>query len=361
MRSTSPSGRSRATSTSSPAWWPSSAGRDDEQPVGAHQRGQHAGAARQRRGHDRAADAAEAHAHPVVHAHHRVELAGQPGPRAWPLGRRGALQAREQGGGEDLEGQGGGHRVAGGAQHRGAVDRAEHDRVAGAHRDAVDREHTGALDHRGGVVVAPGARAGADDQQVAALHGRVDDVDQAVGIVGLDRQALDVATRLAGLRGEHQRVGVEHLARRGRRADLAHLVPGREDRHARASAHRQLDRARRGGRRDVDRAQAMALGQQQLGRADVLADGAHVLVGNRCPAQLRRPVLRVVDLLAHDHGVAAVRQRVAGVDHVVARGRPAGPAPSRSRRWCRPRARRCRPSRPRRTAARSGSPTPARR
>ena len=65
------------------------AGGDDQQAVGAHQRGQHAGAARERRGHERAADPAEPHPHPVVHAHRRGELAGQraPGPAG---ARRGA-------------------------------------------------------------------------------------------------------------------------------------------------------------------------------------------------------------------------------------------------------------------------------
>ena len=76
----------------------------------------------------------------------------------------------------------------------------------------------------------------------------------------------------------------------------------------------QLDHAGRGAGGDVDRAQPVALGQQQLGGADVLADRADVLVGRHGGAQLGAPVRSVVHVLAHDDGVVAGRQRVAGVD-----------------------------------------------
>ena len=76
------------------------------------------------------------------------------------------------------------------------------------------------------------------------------------------------------------------------------------------------------GRGEVDGAQPVALGQQQLGRADVLADRAHVLPRRGGGADLRHVVLPV-HVLAHDDGVEALGQRVAGVDdakRVDARG-----------------------------------------
>ena len=74
------------------------------------------------------------------------------------------------------------------------------------------------------------------------------------------------------------------------------------------------------GGREVDRAQPVALGEQQLGGADVLADRAHVLPGRGGGPDLRH-VVRPVDVLAHDDRVEAVRERVAGVDDRVARER----------------------------------------
>ena len=72
------------------------------------------------------------------------------------------------------------------------------------------------------------------------------------------------------------------------------------------------------GGRDVDGAQAVPLGEQQLGGADVLADRAHVLPGRGGSPDLRRAV-HPVDVLAHDDRVGPVRERVAGVDDRVAR------------------------------------------
>ena len=109
-------------------------GRHHEQPVGAYQRGEHAGAARKRGRHELPADAAEPHADPVVHAHRRGELAGESRLRDRGLGRRRALQPGEQRRGEDVEGERRRDRVAGRAEDRGpgvAVDDPEHDGMPG--------------------------------------------------------------------------------------------------------------------------------------------------------------------------------------------------------------------------------------
>ena len=101
----------------------------------------------------------------------------------------------------------------------------------------------------------------------------------AFRVVRLDRQAVRFAACLAGLRGEHQRVGVDDLPCAGMLPDGPYLVPGRQDQHHRAAPDQKMRGARRGGGRDVGGPQPVALGQQQFARAHVLADRPHVLVG----------------------------------------------------------------------------------
>ena len=138
----------------------------------------------------------------------------------------------------------------------------------------------------------------------------------ALRVVRLDRQAVRLAACLAGLGGQHQRVGVGDLPGPGLLADRPHLVPGRQDHDHRAPPDEQLRHARRGGGRDVGGAQPVPLGQQQLARAHVLADRPNVLVGGHGRADLRGLAV-VVHVLAHHHRVPAGRHRVAGVHHVV--------------------------------------------
>ena len=93
-------------------------GGHDEQPVGAHERGEDAGAAGQRRRHEPAADAAEADADPVVGTERGGQPACEPCLRAGPLDGRRALERGEQRDREDVERQRGGDRVARCAEHR---------------------------------------------------------------------------------------------------------------------------------------------------------------------------------------------------------------------------------------------------
>src|SRR5205085_2280129 len=64
---------------------------------------------------------------------------------------------------------------------------------------------------------------------------------------------------------------------------------------------------------------AVARRQQELGSADVLADRANVLVWRHGAAQLGTPGVVVMDVLAHDDGVEAVRHRVTRVDDDIGR------------------------------------------
>ena len=188
--------------------------------------------------------------------------------------------------------------------------------------DAVDEQRAGLLDDGGGVVVAPGARAGDHDHQVgtpgALAHGGRDQRR----VVGHDRHRLGLAAGLARLRGEHQRVRVDELPRRRLgAAERPHLVARRDDEHARGAPDRQRRVACRGRGGEVDGPQPVALGQQQLGRADVLPDRAHVLPRRRRGAHLGHAA-GPVQLLAHHDRVEALGQRVAGVDDGEVRQRP---------------------------------------
>ena len=186
--------------------------------------------------------------------------------------------------------------------------------MARPHGDAVDRELAESVDERCRVIVATRARARDHDQQIAPSDRAQDRVSDPRFVVGLDRQHDDLAPGLAGLAGEHQGVGLEQLAALELRgADRAHLVAGRKNRHHRLPVDVDLGGAGGGGRGDVDRAQAVTGGEEQLGGADVLADRARVLVGRDRRAELSATV-DVVHVLAHDDGVEVAGQWIAGID-----------------------------------------------
>jgi hypothetical protein len=286
------------------------AGRHDQEAVCADQRSQDAGRARQGCRHDIAADAAEPDPDPVVGSDGRGELASQPGGGRRPLPRSSSFERGQHRRGEDIEGQRRRYRVAGGAEDGGgrlAGHRAQHDRVPGAHGHAVHGERARGRDHPRGVVVTPGARPGDEDHQVGIDGGLPDRGGDQLGVVGDDAGGPGLAADLSGLRGQHHRVGVGDLAGAssvptGRISSPVGMItyPG-------LAAHQQLDDAGRGAGGDVDGAQPVALGEQQLGGADVLADRADVLVGRHGGAKLGAPVGGVVHVLAHDDGVVAGR------------------------------------------------------
>ena len=150
----------------------------------------------------------------------------------------------------------------------------------------MDGERSRALDHARRVVVTARARPGDHDHEIGAGRGIAHRLRERLRVVGDDRRAPRRAARGLGLRGEHQRVRVEDHPRRRLRADRPDLVARREHGDDGRAMDDEVDRARRGGGGDVDGAQPMAGGQQQLGGADVLADRAHVLVGRDRGAQL---------------------------------------------------------------------------
>ena len=287
-----------------------------QQPVGAQQRREDARAAGERRDHQPVAHPAEAHPHPVVGSHRGGQLARQPGPDLRAPGGPDPLECAEQRRGEDVEGQRRRDRVAGHPYTGVASTDAQHHRVPGLHGHAVHGQPAGALHHRRGVVVPARRRAGADQDQVGPggrlAHRRADHL----GLVRGYRQAAGLAACRLGLQREHQGVGVGDLARAWLLAQRAQLVTGGQHRHPRRPPHGHLGRARGADGRQVHRSQPVALGQQQLGGRHVLTDRAHVLVGRRGGPDLGGAVGEV-HVLAHDHGVPAALQGVAGVHHLV--------------------------------------------
>ena len=289
------------------------AGRDHEQTVGTDERGQHAGSPGQWSGDDLALDPTESDPDPVVHTENGRQLAGEPGggQRSLPWG--GAFEFGQQGDGEDVEGEGGGDREARRAEDRRGPDGSQHDRVSGPDGDAVHGEGPGGGDHPGGVVVPAGTGPGDEDDQVGLL-GRVPKRggDQ-VGVVRDDVGHRRHAAGLAGLGGEHEGVGVRDLARSELGADGPDLVTGRHDDDCRLPAYLHFGDTRGGAGGRVDGTEPVALRQQELGRADVLADRADVLVRRDRGPDLGA-VGEPVHVLAHDHRVVSGRHRVAGVD-----------------------------------------------
>ena len=178
-------------------------------------------------------------------------------------------------------------------------------------------------DHPRGVVVPSRARPGDHDQEVAVRGGLPHHLGDPLWVVGLDRQAPRLAPGLPHLLSEHEGIGVEDLPRPGLRSDRPHLVSGREDKDKSLLPNGQV-RCPRGRRcRQVDGAEPVSLRQQQLAGAHVLADGPDVLVRGDGGAQFRAARVVVVDVLAHDHRVAAIGHRVAGVhDRVGVRRQP---------------------------------------
>ena len=247
VRSISASPRSSSTWTCSPAWWPST-------PAGTTSRPS-ARTSEVSTPAPRGSGVAtmspptppEPDPDPVVGADGRGQLAGQPGGGRRPLPRGRTLERGQHRRGEDVEGQRGRHRVAGGARATGwpvAGDGAQHDRVPGPHGDAVHGQRAGGRDHARGVVVAPGARPGDEDHQVGVDGGLPDRGGDQLGVVGDDAGGPGLAADLGGLRGQHHRVGVGDLAGGQLGADRADLVAGRDDHHPGPAAHHAARRRR---------------------------------------------------------------------------------------------------------------------
>ena len=147
-------------------------GGHDEQAVGAHERGEHAGAARERRGDEPAADAAEPDADPVVGAQRGGQPAREPG--AARAAGRPAPRPRAR-------------PAAGARRCRTSARRRPDSRARRAPRSRPTAPSTTgwpgltatpctssvptSATTVGRVVVAPGARAGDDDHEVGACRG----------------------------------------------------------------------------------------------------------------------------------------------------------------------------------------------
>jgi hypothetical protein len=114
------------------------------------------------------------------------------------------------------------------------------------------------------------------------------------------------------------------------RADWPDLVAGGQDGDHRAAPDHEVGGARGGRGGEISGAQPVPLGEQQFRGAHILADGPDMLVGRGGRAQFGGVIL-IVHVLTHDHRIAPVGHRVAGVHHVVAarrqqhRGGLAGP------------------------------------
>ena len=271
-----------------------------------------------------------------------------------PLGRRRALERREQRRGEDVEGQGGRDRVAGRAEHRRARRRrrARPGGRAGPRRRARAACRVRATT-RGRVVVAPGAGAGDHDHEVGTSR---------------PRRAPRRAIRVGLVAARSRRATRSQPASRACAASISELVsrisPGAGSAPDAAGSRRRWGsrpRAAPGGpaasvrpRPRRRRRRPAAAGARSGSSSSVALTSSPIertcWYGRDGGAQLgaRRP--SAVDVLAHDDRVEArrasgrrCRRTVVGAGRQEQRGGLAR-ADGVARR-----ARRCRPSRPRRT------------
>jgi hypothetical protein len=195
--------------------------------------------------------------------------------------------------------------------------------VARPDRDAVSCERSHPFEDGRGVIVRAGRGTGVDQEQVAPRRFAPHDDGERLGVVGHDLPALHVGSCLPHLSRQHQRVGVGKLA--GPRLDPGgdQLVARRDDDHPRPAADWHRRDAGGGDRPQVRGAQPVSLWQQQLGRRDVLADRADVLVRRHRGEDLHG-VAVALQVLQHHDRVEARRKRIAGVDRngVVAQPQP---------------------------------------
>ena len=222
------------------------------------------------------------------------ELARDPRRAPRVLGRRGALEGGEQRRGEDVERQRGRHRIAGRTEDRRRPDRAHDDRMAGPHRDAVDGERAEPLDDarpcgRRARRSSRRRRSTRSAVSAAAAHGRGD----PLRVVRDDLRAHAPRSPAASACAASMSEFVSRMTPGAASVPTGRISsPVGSTATTRAAADEHVHGPGGRGRGDVDGAQPVTLGQQQLAGADVLPDRAHVLVRRDRPAQLRAAVGR---------------------------------------------------------------------
>ena len=271
-------------------------GGNDEQPVGADERGEHAGAAGERRGDEPAADPAEPDPHPVVHAHRRSELAREPGGATGASGG-GAPSSRASSGAAKMSKVSAAETgIAGSTEDRGGRRPVrgppEHHRVPWAHRDAVHRERSHLGDDRRRVVVAARAEPAITTTRsdLAAAARTAAAISSGCPATTSNRCASHPAASAWAATITEFVSGSSPVAELG--PDRADLVTGRDHRHDRPATDEPVGRPGSAGGGDVNRPQPVAGWQQQLRGAHVLADRADVLVRRGGRAQLDAAVAR---------------------------------------------------------------------
>ena len=169
--------------------------------------------------------------------------------------------------------------------------------------------------HRRAVVAATRRRAGEQQHEVRRIpqrrQQRLANIPRLVGHAG---QHPGLAARRAYLGRQHQTVGFDDLARRGRDAWRHQLAAGRQDVHARPASQQHAVMAAAGQRPQIHRPQHVVGRQHQFAGDHILAQRPHVLPGRDRAANCDAFAVQFLRMLDHDDAVRAWRQRVAGVD-----------------------------------------------
>ena len=213
-----------------------------------------------------------------------------------------------------------GNRIAGNAQNGPGPAIAQDRGLAGFDGNAVIKHLADLPDGGGGVVVPPGGGAGVEDHHVALAGGFGEHVTDLVEAVRHDGIGLRHRAPVLQHGGKDGGIELQDVARLRVGAGRDDLVPGGDDPHHGLADDFCLENAAcdhgadRGGT-DLHEAR-----QDHLPGADIFADLANMLPGCRRGVDRNAAVVVLDDVLHHDDRVAALGDRVAGIDHGEAVG-----------------------------------------
>ena len=286
---------------------------DRDHAVSFHERRDDARPSLHRRRDDSAPDLPEPHPQQLILPHRRRHVARQDRFRLGPRQRLQPQPDLDQRLHEQLARQRGRHRIPGNAEHRLAVDHAQHNRMPGPERHAVHQQVAKVAYHVCGVVLRSGRRSRIHDHDVVLSDRIRHRRSHGIPVVRDRRQPRGLASPLAHHARDHEAVVLNNVPGLQFRAGLNELRAGGDDCQGRSLANRHGGDPGRRARAEVHRPYAVVLRQDKLRRYDVLPERPHMLVRRSRCQDLDCGVVNLVHHLHHDHGIEAGRHRVARV------------------------------------------------
>ncbi len=163
------------------------------------------------------------------------------------------------------------------AEHRLAVDRAEHRRLAGLHGDAVEHDLALAADHVENQVALADRAAAGEHQHVARRSTHRSRRSSASIVSCAVANGIGDAAMLLDDGAQRELVDVVDLSRLQLAARIGDFIAGRKNRDAGLREHVNVADTQRGERADAARIQHLAAGDHDLSDDNVSALSADVL------------------------------------------------------------------------------------